>query len=231
MSGPWKDGWFDAAAAAVRDIWRGVEAQHLVATLRLVDSVHEQELLESVLDGSKPPLPSGSEGRHYLLFTPFRYRSPQASRFRRADQPGAFYGADEALTVAAELGYWRWRFLMDSETLRRRELETVHTFFVARMRGTELDLTSKPWSAKRSLWRDPADYGACHHLAMEARSRGLASIRYESARREGHVCNVVFKPDALSMRKPPIEQTWACKTTAAIVIWAHGRELFEFAQG
>lgn len=199
--------------------------------MRLLDSVHEQEVLERVLERSKPPLADGSEGRDYLVFTPFRYRSPHASRFRRADQPGAFYGADDPLTVAAELGYWRWRFLMDSEPLERGEMETVHTFFIVRFGGSEIDIATKPWTARRKLLRHASDYSSCQTLAMEARARGLASIRYESARREGHPCNVVFEPRSLSLRKPHAQQTWACKTTARNVIWAHDRELFEFAQG
>ena len=40
-----------------RRLWRGVEAQHLVATMKLVDSLAEQDLLEQILDESKPPLP------------------------------------------------------------------------------------------------------------------------------------------------------------------------------
>lgn len=234
MSAPWKKGWFestDLADPVDRELWRGVEAQHVVATLRLVDSVQEQELLERVLDASKPPVPAGTAGQHYLLFTPFRYRSPHASRFRRANDPGAFYGADDPLTVAAELGFWRRRFLMDSEPLRTRELETVHTFFVARFRGTELDISRAPWDAQRKKWRNSGDYSACHELAAEVRSRGLASIRYESARREGHPCNVVFEPQTLGMPRRQVQQTWACKTTATKVMWAHDRELFEFAQG
>lgn len=231
MSSPWKANWFASAADAERDLWRGVEAQHVVATMRLLDSVHEQELLEWVLEGSKPPLADGSAGREYLIFTPFRYRSPNASRFRLANEPGAFYGADEPVTVAAELGYWRWRFLMDSGSLETREMETVHTFFLARFRGVELDIASPPWAARRKLWRNPGDYSNCHKLAMEVRSRGFASIRYESARREGHLCNVVFEPRSLSLRKPHAQQTWVCKTTAHQVIWARDRDLFEFAQG
>ena len=36
---PWKSGWFDRAAPARRDLWRAVEAQHRVATMRLVDTL------------------------------------------------------------------------------------------------------------------------------------------------------------------------------------------------
>ena len=66
--------------------WRVVEAQHRVSTMKLVDTLAEQSLLESILDASKPPVPPECERLHYLLSTPFRYGAPypSGSRFRRA---------------------------------------------------------------------------------------------------------------------------------------------------
>lgn len=69
-------------------LWRAVEAQHLVATMALVDDAGEQALLEDILEASKPPLPAECRHLHYLLQTPFRYPSPVASRFRRAFDAG-----------------------------------------------------------------------------------------------------------------------------------------------
>ena len=37
--------------------WRVVEAQHVVSTMALVDTLEEQALLEQVLDESKPAVP------------------------------------------------------------------------------------------------------------------------------------------------------------------------------
>ncbi|HEY1229585.1 MAG TPA: RES domain-containing protein, partial [Ramlibacter sp.] len=53
----WPRKWLAGAASAKRDLWRGVEAQHRVATMRLVDTLREQDLLEQLLEQSKPPLP------------------------------------------------------------------------------------------------------------------------------------------------------------------------------
>ena len=51
--------WFDGAVAPRRMLaWRGVEAQHVVSTMRLVDTPAEQDLLEQLLEGSKPPVPA-----------------------------------------------------------------------------------------------------------------------------------------------------------------------------
>lgn len=233
MNNLWQDAWFIQAAAATRDVWRGVEAQHVLATLRVVDSVDEQELLEELLEGSKPAIPQPARGLHYLLFTPFRYRSPQPSRFREASTSGVFYAADDEATVAAELAYWRWRFVIESDGLREHgQLITEHTFFQARISGRELDLMRTPWDSQRDAWRDPDSYAVCHALVRHLRAEHpyVATLRYESARREGGACNVVFDPQALSMPAPHAQQTWTCKVTPTKVLWAHGRDTLEFAQ-
>lgn len=69
-------------------LWRAVEAQHVVATRALLDSLAEQELLESVLEASKPPVPAPCAGLDYLTHTPFRYPPPShGSRFRGSRIP------------------------------------------------------------------------------------------------------------------------------------------------
>ena len=214
MSAPWPESWFSTGARSrSRLLWRGVEAQHLVATLRLAESAADQRLLEDLLEGSKPPLPPAAGARHYLLATPFRYRAPIASRFRRAQDPGAWYGAEELRTACAEVGYWRWRFLIDSDALIDQALHTTHSFFRAQVRGRNLDLTRPPWHSAATLWRHGHDYRACHELSIAAREHGVVWLRYASARVEKGVCGVAFEVAALSLRRPPQMQTWICRTT------------------
>ena len=87
-----------------------VEAQHLASTMKLVDDATQQDVLEMLLEGSKPPLPSSASRLHYLLATPFRYHPLRSgSRFRGPTDPGVFYGGECARTTCAELGYWRWK--------------------------------------------------------------------------------------------------------------------------
>jgi hypothetical protein len=232
MTAPaWDAAWLGTAADTRRELWRGVEAQHQVATMRLVDDLHEQELLERVLDASKPPLPPAWRNLPYLLATPFRYASPWNSRFRSADEPGAWYGADDTQTVAAELAYWRWRFFIDSDGLRDEQLVTEHTFFRATFSGREIDLTVPPWDSSRASWRDPDSYGACQTLARAVRRTkppAAGSIRYESARRESGFCQVVFDPACLHIDHPDEQQTWVCKTTRQKVLLVHGQDRLEF---
>ena len=182
--------------------------------MRLVDNAAEQRVLEDLLEASKPALPPGAARRHYLVFTPFRYRSPVATRFRRAQDPGVWYGAEELRTACAEVAYWKWRFLMESEALAGSALQTEHTFFRAKARGRCADLTAAPWKAAARAWMHPSDFGECQALAEAARRHGVAWIRYAAVRAEGR-CGAVLTPDALALAEPFAQQTWACKTSAA----------------
>ncbi|MBP8780706.1 MAG: RES domain-containing protein, partial [Alicycliphilus sp.] len=95
LAADWERFWLEPGIGAQSMLaWRGVEAQHVVSTMRLVDSAAEQDLLEQLLEASKPALPATRQPRHYLLLTPFRYRPHHPSRFRPAHARGQWYGAE-----------------------------------------------------------------------------------------------------------------------------------------
>jgi hypothetical protein len=77
-----------------------------------------------MLETSKPPLPAEAAGLHCLLAAPFRYVPPTPSRFRTANMPGIWYGADDAFCACAEMAHWHQRFLMDSAALVEQQLST-----------------------------------------------------------------------------------------------------------
>jgi RES domain len=226
----WPAAWLTETAQPRSSLlWRGVEAQHIVATMRLVDTLDEQAVLERLLEDSKPALPrppapaptAGPRSRpvaaaepHYLLATPFRYSSPFPSRFRRPHHGGIWYGAETLRTAAAEVAYWRWRFLLDSEGLRGSELHTEHSFFQARVEGLAIDLVAPPWDSLAALWTQDRDYTATHALGDAARNAGLHWLRYASVREPGGHCGAVFSVQALALHAPHWPQTWHCKTTA-----------------
>lgn len=217
--------WTPAALAAEARVsrgalWRAVEAQHRVATMRLVDTLDEQALLEQLLEGSKPALPANTRKLHYLLATPFRYppRHPGGSRFRAATDPGVFYGAEALRTACAELGYWRWRFLMDAPALPALA-PVPHTLFQCQVAGTAIDLRAPPLSAESSRWTARDDYSHCQQLGIAARTAGIAMIRYQSVRDpQGGGCAAVLSPAAF-MAPPDSEQSWHLAVTRTRVTW------------
>lgn len=226
---PWSTRWLQETRRASALLWRGVEAQHQVATMRLVDSAQEQLVLEKILDANKPALPAEARGLHYLLTTPFRYLSPWPSRFRLPTEPGVWYGAAQVETVCAELGYWRWRFLMDSDGLRDEALLPQFTLFQAHVGGRMLDLTQPPWTRARKHWMHPSDYSECHRLATQAREARVQWLRYSSVRDPQHrLCGAVLDVATLSLRRPTVQQTWTAKIQAQVVFFSHDDERLEF---
>jgi len=219
------------AAPAAVDLWRAVEAQHVVSTMRLVDSLAEQEALEEILEATKPAVPLAAAKLDYLLFTPFRYPSPFPSRFRAVGDPGIFYGAESIRTACAELGYWRWRFLSDSAGLAVLG-PAPQTVFQASVKARAIDLERKAFARDAKWWADPHDYAACQALARAARDAAVAVIRYRSVRDpEPGRCGAVLTPDAFSSRRPTAPaQTWQLTVTREYAVWhrVHGREAYEF---
>jgi len=192
----------------------------MVSTTALVDTLDEQELLEQLIESAKPALPEAAKGLHWLLFTPFRYPPlPSGSRFRSPVDPGVFYGADEARTACAELGFWRWRFLMDSPELDAIDAKP-QTLFSARIETSTVDLRGKPFVRDRARWTDPGDYAACQAFGRIAREAGVGAIRYASVRDPEHAgCAGVLTPKAFADKKPLESQTWLLTVTRRRVFW------------
>jgi hypothetical protein len=217
------------------DAWRMIEAQHVAATAKLLPDPEEQALLEAMLDASKPPLPAGPR-RHYLLTTPWRYRPPAGgSRFRGEDDPGAWYGAESIEVAAAELGYWRCRFIRDTDGLQRID-PVAHTAFRAAIDAAAVDLRTPPLSAAAAHWTDPHRYAATQALGRQAREAGLGAIVYQSVRdprRPPGWCVAVIALEAFAEPAPwPDMQTWFLSASATGAVWTRAvsgdRLRFEF---
>lgn len=217
------------AARVSARLWRAVEAQHIVSTRRLVDDLEEQKVLEEILEATKPAVPAPAKDLHYLLFTPFRYPPPRGSRFRALDDPGVLYGAETVRTACAELGYWRWRFLMDSKGLTTLG-PAQQTLFEVSVKTLAVDLEKPPFKRHASLWQDPEDYTATQAFGKAARKAGVGLIQYRSVRDpEPGRCGAVLRPDAFSSPKPTApSQTWLLTVTREFATWQRDREAFEF---
>src|SRR6478736_1818737 len=114
--------------------WRLVEAQHQISTLKIVDTLEEQALLETLLEESKPALPPECIGLDYLLATPSRYGAvyPHGSRFRRAGRTlGVFYASEKVETALAEMAFYRLLFFADSPETPLPSNAAEYTAFAA----------------------------------------------------------------------------------------------------
>ena len=212
------------------EVWRMVESQHIAATMKLVDDRDEQDVLESLLESSKPAQPDATAGLDYLLATPFRYDPRRGgSRFRALTDPGVFYGAEAVRTAGAELAYWRWKFLRDAVALERIE-PVAHTAFRVKVASTVVDLQRPPFSAEAALWQHPTDYAPTQQFARIAREAGVGGILYRSVRDPQPAwCLALLTPAGFARPRPHAErQTWYLAVSPHEVTLRRDRESIRF---
>ena len=182
-----------------------------MSTMALVDTLAEQQLLEELLDTSKPAIPPECRHLHDLLATPFRYGAvyPAGSRFRRAGlTPGVFYASQSVSTAIGEMAFYRLLFFAESPGTPWPASAGEFTAFAVKFKAAAgLDLTSAPFDRESSRWRHPTDYAPCQSLADMARAAGVQAIKYESARAPGQ--NIaLFTCKAFASREPIERQVW-----------------------
>lgn len=196
------------------DAWRAVEAQHQVATRKLVDSDAEQQLLEEMIDTVKPPEIRAAR-LHYLLSTPFRYPPLRyGSRFATRTERGIWYGSLEQSTLFAEVAYYRLLFLYGT-TADLGVVETELTAFRASIRTPRgLDLTLPPFDAYEPQMASKSSYQATQELGRAMREAGVEAFRFTSARDSEAGINIgAFSPAVFGRRQPRSLETWHCTAT------------------
>jgi hypothetical protein len=200
--------------------WRLVEAQHRVSTLKLVDTVEEQSLLEDLIQNTKPVLPAECAHLHYLLSTPFRYGAayPVGSRFRRAGlTEGVFYAAEEPHTAVAEIVFYRLLFYAESPGTPWPQNAAEYTAFSAAYATKKgIDLTAGKLQRDKALWLHLMDYEPCQRLADSSRAANVDIIRYLSVRDPRHGFNLALLTSRVFTRPKPVsEQTWHIRLSEA----------------
>jgi len=170
-------------------VWRFVEDQNTSSTMKLVDTMDEQAILEELLDASKPPVPAACQHLHYLQFTPFRYQARHATRFRReGDRKGVFYAAETVETAATEVAFYRTLFFVESPETKPPEAPFAMSAFSTDVAADRaLDMPAAFSEAELAPFADPEEYAACHDLADEVRAARGQVIRYPSVRAPGGV--------------------------------------------
>jgi hypothetical protein len=200
--------------------WRLVEAQHRISTLKLVDTVEEQSILEDLIQNTKPALPAECAHLHYLLSTPFRYGAayPVGSRFRRAGlTEGVFYAAEEPHTAVAEIVFYRLLFYAESPGTPWPQNAAEYTAFSAAYATKKgVDLTVGKLQREKALWLHLTDYEACQRLADLSRAANVDVIRYLSVRDPRHGFNLALLTGRVFTKPRPLsEQTWHIRLSEA----------------
>ena len=219
--------------------WRAVESQHQLSTRKLVDTAAEQELLEELIDGAKPPAPTALAGStlHYLLTTPFRYPPLRhGSRFGTRSERGIWYGSESRTTAFAEVAYYRFVFLEGSAADLGDVVTDLTLFRVPARTRHGVDLSRRPFDAHARTIASPVTYTQTQALGAAMRGAGVELVRYPSARDPGGGTNVAaFGPQVVGRAKPRDFEHWHCIASRARVELAKrdyfGRETLAFERG
>ena len=195
-----------------KKFWRCVEAQEVVSTLQLVNTLDEQFLLEGILEETKPPVPPECKELHYFYMTPFRYGPyPYGSRFRRSGAtPGVYYVSQEPNTAIIETAFHRLLFYADSPDTPFPNQASKHTTFEVPVNSDKgIVLTDKPFTDASDLWMHQTNYGPCQELEEASRSECIEIILYASVRDPNHNPNAaILCCQAFATKAPTQYQSW-----------------------
>ena len=207
-----------------------VEAQHVVSTRKLVDSLEEHEVLEQLIEASKPPLPDEKEfaGLHFLLATPFRYPPLRhGSRFGTRTERSLWYGSTLPRTAFAEAAYYRLLFVEGTSAALGVVTVEQSLFHVPIRASKGIDLTRSPFDRHRKTIAAPSSYRATQTLGTAMREDGVQAFRYPSARDVKTGANLaLFTPRAFAAVKPGVPETWHSVATRECVEFTK-KDVFE----
>lgn len=197
-------------------IYRLVESQEHVATLGLVNNVHEQVILEDLIESTKTSLPADTHSLHYLLTTPFRYPPLKyGSRFGTTLEQGIFYGALNISTALAETAYYRFVFMLGPETPYTAPISSQYSSFSVKVMSEQgIFLDQPPFVEYESILISPSSYTETQRLGSYMRESEIEIFQYTSARDKNKGKNVaLFSPKAFQSKTPAQLTNWLCKTT------------------
>jgi len=212
---------------------RIVENQEQKVTLSLTDSLAEHDVLEAILEDSKPSVIDrrGVARLDYLLRTPWRYPPlPWGSRFGQRFERSLFYGALSHEALFAEAAYYRFVFLEGMQKPFKERVIIQFTAFEAMFQTSAgLDLSKPPFTKHAEVLRHKSDYRPCQNLGRVLRDRDIEAIIYLSARTRDHELNVaLFSPMALRSRKHRNPRHVLCETRVNRVTFRVGSDQYDF---
>jgi hypothetical protein len=218
-----------------RRVCRLVETQEEAATTRLVDDLNEQAMLEQILDDYKPPYPTNTAHRHYLLSSPFRYPPlAHGSRFGGRSENSFFYASEQTETCLAEAAYYRFVFFSAmTEPYPDKVVSEHQLFFVQAASEHAADLAAINDSHVQTMLQHPYDYSGTQAWGSALRKQGVTLIRYYSARCKSGTNVAITTPQAIQSTAPENLTNVQCETVPSeeIIRFALPRQFpFSFSQ-
>lgn len=197
------------------NVYRLVETQEFAATTNLVDDLHEQSVLEDLLEQVKPKYREGTEDMHYLLKTPFRYPPLKyGSRFGNRQLASFFYASEDIHTALAEVAHYRLLFMADMEIVYEQAIVSQHVSFSVEVAShNTIDFCQSIFDEFLPQLMDKNNYHFCQSLGKWlVEDQQTEVIRYHSVRRETGKNLAVYLPKAIVSTQPQNQQQWLCQS-------------------
>ena len=210
------------------EAWRMVESQHISSSRDLVESREEHDILESLLENSKPQI---ENNKHYLIFTPFRYPPLRyGSRFGNTFEPSLWYGSINLYTALAEVAYYRLKFF-DDTFANLEYIEISMTAFKANIQTENgIELTEQPFETYQDKISNKTSYAYSQELGTEMREAKIEAFIFTSARDRKAGKNVAaFTPKVFKMKdKQYISnmQNWRCIANKNVIEFTRDEIMF-----
>lgn len=205
--------------------YRIVEDQSKSTTRKFVDTALEHELLEKLLDESKPSIKYYDDEKdfhhlHYLLYTPFRYPPLKwGSRFGTRWERGLLYTSDNLNTAMCEKAFYKLAFLNASDGNIGGKTLPCTVFKVALNSKRFVDLCTVPFASFINQISDKQSYRFSQPLGTAMRTDNIECFQYASARTSDGNNFGVFTPKALG-KNAQLEKSFVyynCYATKEVV--------------
>lgn len=197
--------------------WRIVELQEKTSTRKLVDSLTEQKILDTLIEESKPMLLQAYIPFHPLLYTPFRYPPlKNGSRFGKKIEPSLWYGSINFETTMAEKAYYQLAFVNASHASFGMVVSPMTLFSVKINILKGIELNEPPFLKYKDQISSPISYENSQFLGRKMRENNIDGFKFISARDLNQGINIgLFNMHSFASKQPnaPSFQTWQCNTT------------------
>ena len=204
--------------------FRVVENQEYNSTYALVDNDAEHNVLEQMIEDSKPPKPDDCPIDDFLLFTPFRYPPLEdATRFGKVTERSPFYGSEKLEAAFAEKAHRIEKFDKDTEaTFPNRNLSFTSFKFSAKA-SSFLNLLETPFEQYRGEIHNPKSFDDSQELGTEMRDCDIQACTFDSVRCSGAKNIAIFDPSIFTKKSHENKQ-WSCLIGQEEITFVAGRE-------
>lgn len=206
---------------------RIVERQEDSATTRITADLVEQQMLEEMLEDSKPG--TLNNRINYLLGTPFRYPPlDYGSRFGTEYDRWIFYGSLDTETCLRECGYYRFKLYFDMEEPPPKPVSCEHTMFTVDLEADHcVDLCAPTYANISDDLVSVESYDLTHRIGQQARNADAQMLVFQSARGAGK--NVAVFEDNVFASEPVNQQLWISQVRADRVMFRGKQGFLQFS--